>query len=167
MLYFYNVFIKPRIQRVRRQKMARNYTVQTKILRPVAEVFDAIVSSDKLCNYFTDRTSGDLAEGEEVRWHWSHYDPELPVTVNRVDSNQRIELTLDSVEWKKSESDSYPVKVIFEFEALDDGSTMLSISEEGWKTDEDGLRASHENCGGWMSMATCLKAWIEHGIDLR
>ncbi len=33
--------------------MARNYTVHTRILAPVADVFDAIVSRDKLCNYFT------------------------------------------------------------------------------------------------------------------
>ena len=64
-------------------------------------------------------------------------------------------------------NESYPVKVIFEFEALDDGNTMLSISEEGWKTDADGLKGSHDNCGGWTHMAMCLKAWIEHGIDLR
>ncbi len=147
--------------------MARNYTVQTRILRPVAEVFDAVISSDKLCNYFTNQASGDLEEGAEIRWRWAHYEIELPVTVNRIVTNELIELTLDSEVWKKTVSESYPVKVIFEFEALDDGNTMLSISEEGWKTDADGLKGSHENCGGWTSMAACLKAWIEHDIDLR
>ena len=146
--------------------MARNYTVSTKILKPVAEVFDAIVSSEKLCNFFTDRSSGDLEPGKEIRWHWNHYG-ELPVTVDEVVKDQRIVLTLDSQVWEKTKSEAYDVKVIFEFESLDDGSTMLSISEEGWKTDVDGLKGSHDNCGGWMHMATCLKAWIEHGIDLR
>lgn len=147
--------------------MARTYTIQTKILRPVAEVFDAVVSSEKLCHYFTDTTSGDLVEGQVVGWHWEHYEPTLPVTVSKVVKNELIELTLDSVEWKKTATDSYPVRVIMEFEPLDDGTTMLSISEEGWKTDADGLKGSHDNCGGWTHMAMCLKAWIEHGIDLR
>jgi len=147
--------------------MARNYTVQTKILRPVADVFDAIVSSDRLCNYFTNQASGDLIEGAEIRWRWDHYDVELPVVVDKIISNELIELTLDSEVWKKTLSESYPVKVIFEFEALEDGSTMLSISEDGWKTDADGLKGSHDNCGGWTHMAMCLKGWIEHGIDLR
>ena len=147
--------------------MSRNYTVQTKILKPVADVFDAIVSSEKLCRYFTDRTSGDLVEGEIVRWHWEHYEPELPLVVNRIIANKLIELTLDSAEWQKTADEAYPVKVTFEFEALDDNSTMLSISESGWKSDRDGLKASHDNCGGWTHMAMCLKAWIEHGIDLR
>jgi uncharacterized protein YndB with AHSA1/START domain len=147
--------------------MARNYTVQTKIERPVAEVFDAVVSSDKLCKYFTDEASGNLAAGEEVRWRWQHYEFTLPVRVDRIVENERIELTLDSAEWKKTADDAYPVKVVFEFKALEGGHTMLSISEEGWKTDADGLKASHDNCGGWTHMAMCLKAWIEHSIDLR
>ncbi|MFQ5744552.1 MAG: SRPBCC domain-containing protein [Acidobacteriota bacterium] len=147
--------------------MARNYTVQTRILRPVADVFDAIVSGDKLCNYFTDRSSGDLVQGKKVFWHWSHYEPELPVRVDEIVANRLIVLTLDSAEWKKTLDESYPVRVIFEFAELEDGGTMLSISEEGWKTDADGLKGSHDNCGGWTHMAMCLKAWLEHGIDLR
>ena len=51
--------------------MARNYTVQTRVLRPVADVFDAVYSSDKLCNYFTDKASSDLSEGATVNWHWT------------------------------------------------------------------------------------------------
>ncbi len=147
--------------------MARNYTVQTRILRPVAEVFDAIVSRDKLCRYFTDTASSDMEEGAQIDWHWSHYEATLPVVVDKIVPNQLIRLTLDSGAWKKTITEGYEVAVIFEFEALDEGSTMLSISEEGWKTDADGLKGSHDNCGGWSHMATCLKAWIEHGIDLR
>lgn len=147
--------------------MARNYTVQTMILRPAAEVFEAIVSSDRLCSYFTDRTSGDLTEGAVVYWHWQHYHKELPVTVRKIVPGRLIELTLDSGEWEKTTEESYDVRVIFELEELEDGATMLSISESGWKTDADGLRGSHENCGGWSQMGICLKAWIEHGIDLR
>jgi len=146
--------------------MARNYTVQTKILRPVAEVFDAIVSSDRLCNYFTDKASGDLVPGREIRWHWNHYG-ELPIMVDEVVANERIVLRLDSQKWDKTKSEAYDVRVIFEFASLEDGNTMLSISEDGWKTDADGLKGSHQNCSGWTHMAMCLKSWLEHGIDLR
>ena len=147
--------------------MARNYTIQTRILRPVAEVFDAVVSSEKLCCYFTSQTTGDLVEGADIGWRWKHYDAELPVKVERIVKNELIELTLDSRAWKKTTADAYPVKVIFEFESLDDNSTMLSISEDGWRTDAEGLKGSHDNCGGWSHMATCLKAWLEHEIDIR
>jgi len=146
--------------------MARNYTVSTKIQKPVADVFDAVVSSEKLCNFFTDKASGNLEQGREILWHWDHYG-ELPVVVDEVTANERIVLTLDSKTWEKTKSESYDVKIILEFEPLEDSHTMLSISEEGWKTDADGLKGSHDNCSGWTHMAMCLKGWIEHGIDLR
>ena len=146
--------------------MARNYTVQTRIMRPVADVFSAIISKEKMMKYFVDGASEDLNEGATVRWHWNHYG-ENPVAVKKIVENQLIELTLDSREWDKTKDETYDVRVIFEFEELDDGGTLLSISEDGWKTNADGLKGSHDNCGGWTHMAMCLKAWIEHGIDLR
>jgi len=146
--------------------MARNYTVQTRIMRPVADVFDAIISKEKMMKYFVDGASEDLQEGATIRWHWNHYG-ENPVTVKKIEANKFIELSLDSAEWEKTSEEAYDVAVIFEFEELDEGGTLLSISEEGWKTDADGLKGSHDNCGGWTHMAMCLKAWIEHGIDLR
>ncbi len=145
--------------------MARNYTVQTRIARPVEDVFDAVVSSERLCRYFTNESSGDLIEGDRINWHWDEWG-DNPVVVTKVVPNQLITLRIDATEWKKGD-EPYDVAVIFEFEALENGDTMLSISEEGWKTDEAGLKASHENCGGWTHMAMCLKGYIEHGIDLR
>ncbi|MCH8250732.1 MAG: SRPBCC domain-containing protein [Proteobacteria bacterium] len=145
--------------------MARNYTVNIRIARPVEDVFGAVVSSERLCLYFSDTSSGDLTEGDRVIWHWDG-SGDCPVIVTKVVPNELIQLSLNSRDWKKTD-DSYDVAVIFEFEALENGDTMLSISEEGWKTDKAGLKASHENCGGWSHMATCLKAYIEHDIDLR
>ena len=145
--------------------MTRNYTVQTRILRPVAEVFEAIVSGDTLKRYFVNGTSGDLVVGERVAWQWDDYGKNT-VVVRKIVRNELIELALDSKEWKKTHSEAYEVLVVFELEELEDG-TMLSISEQGWKTDADGLKGSHDNCGGWTHMAMCLKAHLEHGIDLR
>jgi len=63
MLYFYNVFVN---ERKGGREMSRNYTVQTKILRPVADVFDAVISSERLKGYFVNGASGNLVEGERV-----------------------------------------------------------------------------------------------------
>ena len=134
-------------------------------MRPVADVFDAIVSSERMKKYFVNGASSDLIEGETVTWLWDHYG-ENPITVRKIVENELIELALDSREWEKTKDEAYEVLVIFELEELEDG-TMLSISEQGWKTDADGLKGSHDNCGGWTHMAMCLKAYIEHGIDLR
>ena len=165
MLYFYNVSVNGPDGAVEEAEVSRNYTVQTKILRPVADVFDAVISSERMKKYFIDGASSDLIEGEEVIWRWDHYG-ENPVTVRKIVRNVLIELAIDSREWEKTSDEAYEVLVIFEFEELEDG-TMMSISEQGWKTDAEGLKGSHDNCGGWTHMAMCLKAYIEHGIDLR
>ncbi len=146
--------------------MPNNYTIRTKINKPVADVFSAVVSSETIIKYFTNGTSSDLIEGEEVIWSWDDYGSNT-VLVKTVTENSLIELTLDSRNWQKTSDDAYEVLVSLEFEALDENSTMLSISESGWRTDEEGLKGSHDNCGGWQHMAMCLKAFLEHGIDLR
>ena len=146
--------------------MSRTYTVSTRINKPVTEVFAAVVEREKLEQYFTDSADSDIAPGKTVTWNWKDWG-DHPVTVDVFEENARIELLLNSRDWKKTEEDHYDVRVIMEFESTDDGNTVVSISEEGWKTDVPGLKASHENCGGWMHMVVCLKAWVEHGIDLR
>ena len=146
--------------------MPRNYTVTTKILKPVGDVYAAIVDRQKMSRYFTDRSSQDLAAGDRVTWIWDAWG-EFPVTVKTMETNRLIELTLDSKDWQKTTTDAYEVRVIFEFEETDDGDTLLSISESGWRTDAEGLKGSHDNCSGWTHMAMCLKGFIEHGLDLR
>lgn len=146
--------------------MSRNYTVRTRITKPAGVVYAAIVSSKTLVRYFTEQTSGDLAEGARITWHWDKWG-DYPVTVERLVKDRLIELTLNSKDWQKTKDEAYDVLVTFEIETLEDGATMLSISESGWKTDADGLKGSYDNCGGWTHMTMCLKAYLEHGIDLR
>jgi uncharacterized protein YndB with AHSA1/START domain len=145
--------------------MDRNYTVSTRIKRPVEDVYRALIDKDAQEKYFTTRTSASLAEGRVIDWFWDHWGTNQ-VTVKSLEENRRIVLVLDSKNWAKTDP-GYDVEVIFELEPLEDGGTRLSISEAGWKTDAPGLKASHENCGGWQHMACSLKAWLEHGIDLR
>ena len=51
--------------------------------------------------------------------------------------------------------------------ALEDGRTLVSISEEGWRETPKGLEASYGNCEGWTGMLAALRIWLEHGINFR
>ena len=146
--------------------MSRNYTIRTRINKPIAEVFNAVVSREIMTNYFTNEASSDLIAGEEVIWTWDGYG-DGPITVKTIRVKELIEMIIDSRQWKKTTDEAYDVLLCMEFEALDDNSTMLSISESGWKTNAEGLKGSHDNCGGWQHMAMCMKAYLEYGIDLR
>jgi hypothetical protein len=50
---------------------------------------------------------------------------------------------------------------------LDAGSTMVQISESGWRDSPEDINSSHGNAGGWMHMMCCMKAYLEYGINLR
>jgi uncharacterized protein YndB with AHSA1/START domain len=137
------------------------FEVQLKILRPVDQVFDAVVSPDKLSGYFVQKASAPLVAGATVKWTFAEVPGEHDVVVREVARGERIVF-----EWEAAEG-GYRTRVEMVFKAIDASSTMVQISESGWREDEKGLESSYGNCGGWMHMACCLKAYLEHGINLR
>ncbi|MGA7924180.1 MAG: SRPBCC domain-containing protein [Thermoplasmata archaeon] len=149
--------------------MDLTFEIHAKIQKPVAEVFDAVCSPVKLSRYFTTGgASAPLREGTTVLWSFADA-PEkyrgsnltFPVQVTKVLTDRLIEL-----EWGASEG-GYTTQVRMKFESLGPTDTLVSISESGWRETPAGLAGSYDNCGGWMQMACCLKAFVEYGINLR
>jgi uncharacterized protein YndB with AHSA1/START domain len=142
--------------------MDLRFEVYGKIARPVAEVFDAVYNPRKLSGYFTTGgASGPLTQGSSVTWDFADFPGAFPVHVRQAESGRLIEL-----EWQAGDGD-YDTRVRIEFEPIDDGSTLVRISESGWKETPEGLKSSYGNCSGWMHMLCCLKVYVEHGINLR
>jgi uncharacterized protein YndB with AHSA1/START domain len=141
--------------------MEPRYKVQLKIRRPAAEVFDAVVRPEKLSAYFVQAASGPLAEGATVKWRFAEVPGEHDVLVRRVVKDQRIVL-----EWQAG-ADGHKIQVEMLFQPLDAGSTMVQISESGWRDTPGDIKSSHGNAGGWMHMMCCLKAYLEYAINLR
>ena len=141
--------------------MEPKFQVQMKIRKPVAQVFDGVVNPKKLSGYFTKTASGPIAEGTTVMWSFPEFEGEFPVIVRQVIANERIVF-----EWEAMER-GYNTKVEMVFKALDANNTMVQISESGWRDTPKGIESSYGNCGGWMAMLSFLKAYLEHGINLR
>jgi uncharacterized protein YndB with AHSA1/START domain len=142
--------------------MDLKFQVYGKIAKPVADVFDAVYNPKKLSGYFTTGgASAPLDEGTTVTWDFADHPGAFPVKVVRVERNRLIVL-----EWQAADGE-YNTQVRFEFEPLDEKSTMVRISESGWKETQAGLDASYGNCFGWSQMLCCMKAFVEHGINLR
>lgn len=141
--------------------MDPTFQVQLKIRKPVAEVFDAVVKPDKLSGYFVRTASGPLVEGVTVKWSFDEAPQPFDVVVRRVVKNERIVF-----EWPAEEG-AYNTRVEMAFKTLDDGGTLVQISESGWRPTPAGIKASYENAGGWMHMLVCLKGYLEYGINLR
>jgi len=142
--------------------MEFRFQVQTKIQRPVAEVFDAVYNPTKLQQYFTTaRASAPLDAGTTVIWGFADYPGEFPVHVKRCEPNALIVL-----EWKAMDGD-YNTRIEMKFEPLGPNETLVIVGESGWRETEEGLKSSYGNCFGWAHMTCCLKAWVEYGINLR
>jgi|ERR1051326_936189 uncharacterized protein YndB with AHSA1/START domain len=136
--------------------MQLKFKVQAKIQKPVAEVFDAVYNPKKLSAYFTTGgASAPLDPGTTVTWDFADFPGAFPVHVKEVVKNQLI-----AFEWDKQ-------RVEMTFEALSDDNTLLSISEGEWPETQKGLDQSYGNCHGWTQMSCALKAYVEHGINLR
>jgi uncharacterized protein YndB with AHSA1/START domain len=141
--------------------MEPRFEVQLKIQKPVDQVFEGVVNPTKLSAYFTKTASGPLVPGTTVMWSFPEFPREFPVEVREVVKNDRIVL-----EWESTEG-GYDTRVEMIFKPLEGKATMVQIRESGWHDTPKGIESSYGNCGGWMHMLCCFKAFLEYGINLR
>ncbi len=157
--------------------MDLKFRVAARIAKPVHEVFEAVADPKQLSQYFTTGDAeGRLETGKTVTWDFHDYPGAFPVDVVEVVPDSKIIL-----KWAASEGEppnlpevdarergqDYQTTVTMTFQGLDDGRTLVEIAEEGWRETEGALKASYGNCQGWSQMLCALKAWLEHGINLR
>lgn len=151
--------------------MDLKFTVNTKIQKPVAEVFDAVYNPQKLKEYFaTGSAEGALDEGTTAYWTFAGYksDP-IPVIVKKMEKNKRVVF-----EWAANEhplqevnrSKDYNTSVEMIFEENGSGETIVTITESGWRENAGALAGSYQNCNGWTNMLANLKFWTMHGLTL-
>jgi uncharacterized protein YndB with AHSA1/START domain len=145
--------------------MPLKFTISGRIARPVHDVFEAVVDPEQLSGYFTTGgAKGRLETGSTVTWDFADFPGAFPVEVVEVDPDRRIVLR-----WQATDGgdDPYDTTVTMEFDELDDGRTLVTISEAGWRETAAAQEASYGNCEGWTGMLCALKVWLEHGINLR
>lgn len=141
--------------------------VSGRIAKPVHEVFEAVVDPSKLSNYFTTGgAKGRLATGATVTWDFADFPGAFPVQVVEVVADKRIVLKWGAADGGDG-AGAYDTTVTMEFEQLEDGRTLVTIAEAGWRDTEAGLKSCIGNTEGWTGMLCALKVWIEHGINLR
>ena len=133
--------------------------VQIQILKPPAEVFEAIVDPGKMTNYFISKSSGRLEEGKQVIWKFPEFDLEFPVRTGKIEMNSYI-----SFYW---EVDGIELLVEITLNPKIDNVTIVTITEKGRNNDEAGIKWLQGNTEGWANFLACLKAYLEYGINLR
>ena len=129
------------------------------ILKTPHEVFEAIVDPAKMSNYFISQGSGRLEEGKVIMWRFPEFDSEFPVRAGRVEKDSFVSF------WWESEGVDLLVEITLT--PRGSGSTVVRITEKSRELDEAGLKWLQGNTAGWANFLACLKAWVEHGINLR
>ncbi|WP_449438856.1 SRPBCC family protein [Pedobacter steynii] len=130
---------------------------QMLIRRPVAVVFEAFIDPQITKHFWFTKGSGRLEQGKTVKWEWEMYNVSSSVLVKEIVLNKKI-----SIEW-----DEYGTPVDFEFEALSEGTTYVTITQYGFQTTGDELLAEINGAsGGFTTVVDGLKAFLEHGINL-
>ena len=129
------------------------------ILKPAGEVYEAIIDPAKMSNYFISKGSGRLEDGKEIKWQFPEFDMEFPVRVVKTEKDKYI-----SFHWDQDETE---LLVEISLNPRKKDFTVVTITEKGMENNETGLKWLRGNTEGWANFLSCLKAYLEYGINLR
>ena len=143
-----------------------SFTVTGRIARPVEEVYEAVADPARLSQYFTTGGAvGRLESGAAVQWDFADFPGAFPVEVLEATAPQRIVLRWDG---ESAQDETGMTTVTFTFSPLEYNTrTLVTITESSWQPTPEGAQNAFGNCMGWTGMLAALKAWAEHGINLR
>ena len=129
------------------------------IQKPVHEVFEAIIYPEKMACYFIATSTGIMEEGKNLIWKFPEFDFKCPVKIGKVENNKYI-----SFYWENAGVD---LLVEIQLSKKENNSTLVTITEKSMKNNEAGLKWLSGNSFGWSNFLSCLKAYLEYGINLR
>jgi uncharacterized protein YndB with AHSA1/START domain len=144
---------------MREANMNVEVNVKDRVLKPVSEVFAAIVDPAKMSRFFISRATGPMERGATIEWSFDDVGMKLSVDVREVDENHRIVF-----DWAAS---GVNARVSIRLEARGPDNTLVEINEAAWPMDEEGVRRALGQTQGWTDFLCCMKAFLQHGINLR
>ncbi len=126
------------------------------IQKPIATVFENIVTPEKMTQYFIGSSTGRMEEKAELIWTFPEFEEQCPVTVTAVVPNHKIVFVWDT-----------DMVVTIQLTEQADKSTLVHVTEDGKENNEKGIKWYGGNTEGWANFLACLKAYSEYGINLR
>lgn len=129
------------------------------IQKSLHDVFEGIVDPLKMANYFIAESSGRMEPNKEIVWRFPEYDMNIPIRVGKIEKDKFISYywTMDDIE--------HLIEITLE--PFDANSTVVTVTEKGRENNESGIKWLKGNTEGWANFLACLKAYLDHGINLR
>ena len=139
------------------EKLEINVSMQ--IQKPISEVFEAIVNPEKMSNYFISESTGLMEENKELTWKFPEFDERFPIKVGKIEKDKYI-----SFHWGETGNE---LLVEITLASAENNLTLVTVSEKSRNNDEEGIKWLSGNSFGWSNFLSCLKAYLEYGINLR
>ncbi len=134
-----------------------NNITQMKIQKPAHEIFEAFVDPEMIGNFWFSSSSERWEEGKTVTLRYEEYDAQGEIHIVEIQDQKKIVF-----EWAGNH------KVTISFIQEENGSTIVGVKEEGFdENDENVINELVDNKEGWVYMLTCLKGYMEYGVNLR
>jgi uncharacterized protein YndB with AHSA1/START domain len=129
------------------------------IRKPLAKVFEAFVDPAVTSRFWFTKGSGRLETGKQIKWDWEMYHFSIQVDVKAIEKNSRI-----LIEWPGQRG---PTTVEWVFTPRPDGTTFVSVTNKGFRGDEDQVvQEALDSTGGFTLLLAGAKAFLEHNIEL-
>ncbi|MBS4214062.1 MULTISPECIES: SRPBCC family protein [Neobacillus] len=137
-----------------------NNITKMKILKPVNEVFEAFVDPSKIGNFWFSTSSERWEQGKTITLRYDEYDAKGDIKINEIELNKKIVF-----HWGANAEGH---RVTITLNELGNSESIIEIAEEGFnENDENIISQMLDNKEGWVYMLTCLKGYLEYGVNLR
>lgn len=137
-----------------------NTLVMTRLIinKPANEVFEAIVSPDKIGNFWFSSSSERWEEGKRITLRYDEYNAKGVMTVLEIENNQKIVFS-----WGEEHGEETVVTITL---TEHESGTVIEVSESGLNEENpDVVAKMMQQKEGWVYTLTCLKAYVENGIN--
>ncbi|WP_145133516.1 MULTISPECIES: SRPBCC family protein [Paenibacillus] len=137
-----------------------NNVTKMKIGKPVSEVFEAFVDPAKIGNFWFTSSSERWEQGKTITLSYDEYDARGDIKIMEIKVNQKIVF-----QWG-SDGEGHEVTITITESGISE--SIVEVTEEGFNENEqDWIRQLVDNKEGWVYMLTCLKGYLEYGVQLR
>lgn len=137
-----------------------NNVTKMKIGKPVSEVFEAFVDPTKIGNFWFTSSSERWEQGKTITLSYDEYDARGDIKIMEIKENQKIVF-----QWG-SDGEGHEVTITITESGISE--SIVEVTEEGFNENEqDWIRQLVDNKEGWVYMLTCLKGYLEYGVQLR
>lgn len=138
--------------------MNTQVTTKFKINKPNNEVFEAFVSPSKIGNFWFSSSSERWEKGKRITLRYDEYNAEGVITVLEIEDNKTIVFS-----WGEEHGEETVVAITLK---EDDTSTIIEVIESGLKEDDPEIMVKMMGQKeGWVYTLTCLKGYLENGVN--